>query len=550
MTPQAPNAQRTIDGMPVSPLRGLPAAERTLPRLLQRQADRHGDKPLLRFDGAERSFAQVRDAAAQAAGTLAAAGIGRGDRVALMCENRLELLDLILGCAWLGAVAVPLNTALRGGGLDHQLRDSGARALALDSALCEVLEPIAKPPALEAVWALDGVPERVPAGYPVSGPPAPGAAVPAVDADPGETAAILYTSGTTGAAKGVQCPQAQFHWWGVLMGETLEIGEEDVLYTNLPLFHTNALNAFVTALVAGAVFHVGPRFSASRFWPRVGDAGATVTYLLGAMVNILASRPVGVEDRAHSVRVALAPATPVALFDAFRDRFGVQLVEAYGSTETNAAIAVAPGAQRAGWMGRVRTGFHARVVDARDEEVAPGEAGELVLRHDEPYAFATGYFSAPEKTVEAWRNLWFHTGDRALRDEDGWFRFIDRLKDAIRRRGENISAFEVEQALLLHPAVASAAVFPIASELAEDEVAAAVVLAEGASVGEEELVRHCEPLLAYFAIPRYLRFVAELPSTANGKVRKAVLRDAGLLPGDWDREAAGVRLRRLGSGGR
>lgn len=550
MTSQAPNAQRAIDGMPVSPLRGLPAAERTLPRLLERQAARHGDKPLLRFDGAERSFAQVRDAAAQAAGTLAAAGIGRGDRVALMCENRLELLDLILGCAWLGAVAVPLNTALRGVGLEHQLVNSGARALALDSALCEVLEPIAKPPALEAVWALDGLPERVPAGYPVAGPPAPGAAVAPAGAEPGETAAILYTSGTTGPAKGVQCPQAQFYWWGVLMGETLEVGEDDVLYTNLPLFHTNALNAFVTALVAGAVFHVGPRFSASRFWSRVTEAGATVTYLLGAMVNILASRPPSpAEDRAHSVRVALAPATPVALFDAFRERFGIQLVEAYGSTETNAAIAVAPGDQRAGWMGRVRSGFHARVVDEHDEEVAPGEAGELVLRHDEPYAFATGYFGMDDKTVEAWRNLWFHTGDRVLRDEEGWFRFMDRLKDAIRRRGENISAFEVEQALLLHPAVASAAVFPVASELAEDEVAAAIVLAEGETVGCEELIRHCEPLLAYFAIPRYLRFVAELPSTANGKVRKAVLRDAGLLPGDWDREAAGVRLRRLGSGG-
>ncbi|ADB52299.1 ATP-dependent acyl-CoA ligase [Conexibacter woesei] len=542
--------EQAVDGMRPSPLRGLPVAEQTLPGLLARQAATYGDKPLLRFDGLERSFAEMRDAAAVAAGTLAAAGIARGERVALMCENRIELLDFVLGCAWLGAVAVPLNTALRGAQLEHQLVNSGARVLALDSALVELLEPLDPPPALEAVWALDGVPAAVPAGYAVLGPPAAAAPLPAAGAGPGDTAAILYTSGTTGPSKGVQCPQAQFYWWGVLMGEMLEIGEDDVLYTNLPLFHTNALNAFVQALVAGATYHLGPRFSASRFWPRVAEAEATVTYLLGAMVNILVSRPPSAEDRAHAVRVALAPATPVAIFDAFGERFGVQLAEAYGSTETNAPIGVSWREQRAGWMGRVRSGFHARVVDEHDDEVPDGVAGELVLRHDPPYAFATGYFAMPEKTVEAWQNLWFHTGDRVLRDEDGWLRFMDRLKDAIRRRGENISAFEVEQVLLAHPSVSAVAVFPVASELAEDEVAAALVLEDGTTADFEALVRHCEPRLAYFAIPRYLRVVAALPLTTNGKVRKAVLREEGITGDSWDREAAGVRLRRLGSGGR
>jgi crotonobetaine/carnitine-CoA ligase len=546
----ADTTERLVDGMRPSPLRGLPVLEQALPRLLERQAAAYGAKPLLRFDGLERSFAGMRDAAAVAAGTLAAAGIERGERVALMCENRIELLDFVLGCAWLGAVAVPLNTALRGAQLEHQLVNSGARVLAIDSALVELLGVIAPPPALEAVWALDGVPGSVPDGYRVLGAPAPAAAVAAVDFGPGETAAILYTSGTTGPAKGVQCPQAQFYWWGVLMGEQLAIGEDDVLYTNLPLFHTNALNAFVQALVAGATYHLGPRFSASRFWTRVADAGATVTYLLGAMVNILMSRPPGEEDRAHAVRVALAPATPVGLFDAFRDRFGVQLLEAYGSTETNAPIGVSWTEQRAGWMGRERSGFHARVVDEHDAECPSGVPGELVLRHDPPYAFATGYFAMPEKTVEAWQNLWFHTGDRVVRSPDGWFRFMDRVKDAIRRRGENISAFEVEQALLEHPAISAVAVFPVPSELAEDEVAAALVLEDGAAVDFEQLVRHCEPRLAYFAIPRYLRVVVELPLTTNGKVRKSVLRELGITGDSWDREAAGVQLRRLGSGGR
>jgi crotonobetaine/carnitine-CoA ligase len=531
-----------------SPLRGLPLTEQTFPGLLERQARRYGDKPLVRMGSIERSFAGTRDATARAAGLLRAAGIERGDRVALMCENRIELLDLILGATWIGAVAVPLNTALRGEQLAHQLRNSGTHVLAMDSALVDVLAHVHGVDALEEVWALDGVPSDVPADLAAAVREPPPAADPtaAADVGPGDTAAILYTSGTTGPSKGVCCPHAQFYWWGVLVGEMLEIGEDDTLYTVLPLFHTNALNAFVQALVAGATYELGPRFSASRFWEQAAASRATVTYLLGAMVNILMSRPAGPEDTAHTVRTALAPATPAARVDGFRERFGVQLVEGYGSTETNCPIGESWRGQRPGWMGRVREGFHARVVDALDAEVAPGEPGELVLRSDHPFAFATGYFGMPEKTVESWRNLWFHTGDRVVRDTDGWFAFMDRLKDAIRRRGENISSFEVEHALLEHPAVASVAVFPVASEMSEDEVAAAIVLREGHEPDPVALIRHCEPRLAYFAIPRYLRFAEALPLTENGKVRKAVLREAGVTEDMWDREAAGVTLRRLG----
>jgi crotonobetaine/carnitine-CoA ligase len=526
-----------------SPLRGLPAEQQTLPALLERQADRYGDKPLLRCGSVERSFTQMRDAVAAAAGLLGSAELRPGDRLALMCENRLEMLDLMLGCTWLGVSAVPLNTALRGEQLGHQLGNSGARVLVMDSALVHVLGSTEAPESLETVWALDGPPEAPP-GYTVTGPPPPAPAAAPATVGPGDTAAILYTSGTTGPSKGVCCPQAQFYWWGVIMGEVLDLGEDDVLYTCLPLFHTNALNAFSQALLAGATYHLGERFSASRFWDRIARSRATVTYLLGAMVNILMSRPQGPEDTAHHVTRALAPGTPTALFDQFAERFGVQLVEAYGSTEGNCTIAMPWTQQRAGYMGRALPDFEVLVVDEHDQPVTDGTPGELVMRHRPPYAFATGYWNMPEKTVEAWRNLWFHTGDRVVREPDGWYRFVDRVKDAIRRRGENISSFEVEQALLTHPAVASAAVFPVPSDMAEDEVAAAIVVADGAELDPIELIRHCEPRLAYFAIPRYLRIVDELPITENGKVRKAVLRQAGVTVDMWDREAAGVELRR------
>jgi carnitine-CoA ligase len=507
----------------------VPPSERTLPRLLERQAERWGDKTLLRAGAEERSFAELRAAAAAQAGALASAGVAPGDRVVVLSENRVEVLELWLGCAWLGAVLVPLNTALRGMQLEHVLADSGAKALAAEPELLERLELVRTKPPL--VWTIGGT-------LPRRADPLEPAAV-----RPGDPAAILYTSGTTGPSKGVVCPQAQWYWWAVSTGGVLGIRPDDVLHTTLPLFHTNALNAFCQALVAGATYVLAPRFSASAFWERVDDADATVTYLLGAMVSILLKRPPSELDRAHHVRVALAPATPAELHAPFLERFGVRLVDGWGSTETNIVLAQAPG-DRPGTIGRVVPGYEARVVDEDDAEVADGTPGELVVRHSEPFSFATGYFGMPEATVEAWRNLWFHTGDRVVRDPDGSFRFLDRMKDVIRRRGENVSSHEVEQVLLSHPDVAAAAVFPVPSELGEDEVMASVVPRAGGALEPLELVRFCEPRLAYFAVPRYVEVVAELPLTSTGKVEKFRLRDRGVTEATWDREQAGYELRR------
>jgi len=523
----------------------VPAAERTLPALLERQAAAHGDRPYLAVGDTSRTYAEMRDAVARTAGSFAAVGVRRGDRVAIMCENRSELLDAWFGCAWLGASLVPLNTATRGAQLEHVLGNSGPRVLAIEPDLAGHLDVVESlPPELERIWLLgaDGPYWR---GLPVEPFPGPGDALPPEAVAPDETVSILYTSGTTGPSKGVMCPQAQFYWWAV--GTAAMLGgltEDDVLYTCLPLFHTNALNACIQALIHGGRIVVGPRFSASAFWSRIAEADATVTYLLGAMVSILAKRAASPADRAHRVRVALAPATQAELHEVFLERFGVTLRDGFGMTETNAVIGALNGRQRPGTMGYVMPGYDAKIVDELDEEVPDGTPGELVLRADEPFSFATGYWRMPEKTVESWRNLWFHTGDRAVRDHDGSFRFLDRMKDAIRRRGENISAWEVEQVLIGHVDVAAAAVVPVPSELGEDDVMAFVVTRDGASLEPEELIRHCEPRLAYFAVPRYLEFLDELPLTENGKVRKFVLRERGVTDAAWDREAAGYVLRR------
>lgn len=534
-----------------SPLRGLALADQTLPSLLERQAAVYGDKLLLRTRGAELSFTDVRDHARAAAGVLAAAKIKAGDRVVLMSNNRLEFVQFVLGCAWLGAVVVPLNVALRGAQLQHALQNSDARLIIVESELLPVLETVGRPDQLEHVWvlgepwvregfsevALDSAPAVSTAGV---GPRA-------ASVGPATTLAILYTSGTTGPSKGVCCPHAQFYWWGIVVSELLELSDEDVLFTCLPLFHTNALNAFVQALVAGATFVIGDRFSASRFWMHAAEAHATVTYLLGAMINMLHAQPASPHDRTHRIRCALAPATPAALHAPFRERFGVELLEGYGSTETNAAIGARASHQRPGYMGLQLPDFEIDVVDENDAPIPDGTAGELVLRPRHPFSFATGYFGMPEATVSAWRNLWFHSGDRVVREADGWIRFIDRTKDAIRRRGENISSYEVEQALLEYPAVVAVAAFAVPSELAEDEVMAAIVLEAGAEVDPIELTRHCETRLAYFAIPRYLDILSDLPMTQNGKVSKVALRRRGVTETTWDREASGYELRRGGA---
>ncbi|MBC5783750.1 AMP-binding protein [Ramlibacter sp. USB13] len=518
----------------------LPPGERTLPGLLRRQARLFGARPFLSMPGAEWRHADAAQAAARRGGALRAAGVEQGDRVAVMCPNRAECLETVLGCGWIGAASVPVNSASMGPQIQYLLADSGARLLVIDEAFLDRLETAdLAATGLQQVWVVGA--SKAPAdigAVRVTSWPAPGDPVEAAAVQPADTFAILYTSGTTGPSKGVLCPHAQYYWWGANSADVLGVGEDDVLCTTLPLFHINALNTFAQAAVAGCRVHFLERFSASGFWPAMARTGATVVYLLGAMVPILLAQPAGAAERDHRVRIGLGPGVPEAAGTAFRERTGVLLLEGYGSTETNFVIATAPDSPRRGVMGWLRAGFEARVVDDADNELPAGEAGELVLRAGEPFAFATGYFGKPEKTVEAWRNLWFHTGDRVVREADGAFRFVDRIKDAIRRRGENISSWEVEQVLMAHAAVASVAVYPVRSELAEDEVMAAVVLREGASAAPAELAAFCTARLPKFAIPRYIDVLPELPRTENGKVQKYKLRERGVPPGCWDRSAA------------
>ncbi|WP_426425168.1 ATP-dependent acyl-CoA ligase [Bradyrhizobium genosp. A] len=520
----------------------FPPPDRILSTILTRQAEHYGDRVLLVAGDTRWTYSQTAAIAAASAKTLVDAGIKPGDRVALMCSNRPEFLQVYLGCAWLGAIVVPINTALRGFQLSHIFRNSQPALLVIEAQFLAAIETV--DPDVELpfrTWTIGAIAETRISPVPL---PALGDGVPAGAVHPGDTVAILYTSGTTGPAKGVCCPQAQLFWWGIYSARALGIREGDVLFTTLPLFHTNALNAFYQAILNGCTYVLEPKFSASGFWATARRHNATVGYLLGAMASMLLAQPKSEDDRGHRIRVALGGGVPPQIHRPFFERFGVPLVDGYGSTETNFVFAGSIPSDRPGTMGFLADGVEARIVDENDSELPAGQAGELILRAREPFAFASGYFGMPEKTVEAWRNLWFHSGDRVVRDSDGHYRFIDRMKDSIRRRGENVSSWEVEQTIQSHPAVATCAIYPLPSELGEDEVAAAILLEPGQSLQPVDVIRHCEGQIAYFAIPRYVRIVREMPLTENGKIKKGVLRDAGVTSDTWDREAAGIRVRR------
>jgi crotonobetaine/carnitine-CoA ligase len=315
-------------------------------------------------------------------------------------------------------------------------------------------------------------------------------------------------------------------------------------YNCLPLFHANSLLVTLMAgLPRGATTVFGERFSASGFWDEVKSSGATIISLLGSMVPILWNRPPAEDDSDNRVRVALAvPTPPISLHEAFEERFGLTLASLYGMTDIGLPIGTPCGVESPpGTCGIAHPDWECIVADEHDEEVPHNVAGELLVRPRKPFTMQMGYWRNPEATVETWRNLWFHTGDVLVRDDVGWFQYVDRKKDAIRRFGENISSFEVEMVVQTHPAVAEVAVYAVPAELSEDEVMAAVVLEPGMTCTPADLAAHCEELLPYFAVPRYVEMFSELPKTQTAKVQKEQLRERGVTPSTWDAGPRGKR---------
>jgi carnitine-CoA ligase len=505
----------------------------TLPAVLDAAAVRDPLHMFLRCDGRTLTTGALRDQARRFAGWLAGAGVEPGDRVAIMMANVPEFLAVWFGIAAAGAIEVPVHGAYRGPLLEHVLGESGARVLVCDPDVVERLEGLALP-ALERV--LTRGPELAAA---LEGPEP--AALPAVSRD--DVSCILYTSGTTGPAKGVVLPHSANLALARANVDLMEYTAADVLYTAFPLFHVNAkFTSVVSTLLTGATLVLDDAFSASRFWATMREHGVTSFNYMGSLLTILAKQPPSELDTTHGVQRAYGGAVPPSLWAPFEERFGVRLHEHYGMTEIGIAIRNTRTVRRMGSIGRPAPDYDARVAGPDDVECAPGEVGEIQVRPRNPGVMLREYWRRPDATIEAFANLWFHTGDRARRDEDGFFYYVDRLKDSIRRRGENVSAYDIEGVVDAFEGVVESAAYGVPSDLGEDDVMVAVVWAEGTEPRTEELIAWCRARLAAFSVPRYFRAVAALPKTPSQRVQKFRLRDEGVTADTVDRgDRAGGR---------
>ena len=528
-----------------------------LGRVLAQQARVKGDAPFLQFhDDAPVSFAEADAIGNRMANALLGMGIQPGERVGVMLPNSLEYCYVWFGLSRVNAVHVAINTAYKGVFLTHVLTNAGAEVMFMHpdylSWLADIEDDV---PALKMV-IVPGLSDRVPAfkrlkllpfDTLLKSPPDP-VDVPVRHSDIG---AIMYTSGTTGPSKGVLMPHAHNYLFGLGEVENLRLTADDVYYVCMPLFHANAmLMQLYGSLIAGCKAVIVTQFSASQWVEDIRKYGATVSNTLGVMNEFIIRQPPRPTDADHHLRLLLAIPVTEEIVAAFHTRFGIpKVIEGFGMTEVNIPLYFPlDEPERPGSCGKVyEKYFEMAIVDPdTDELLEPNAVGEIVVRPKEPFCFMQGYNAMPEKTVEAWRNFWFHTGDAGRRDKDGYFWYIDRIKDCIRRRGENISSYELEVVIGNHPDVDEAAAIAVKSDIpgGEDEVLAVLVPRPGATPRPEEILDYCTPRMPHFAVPRYLQFVPELPKTPSHKVQKAKLRERGLSPDTWDRESVGYKVRR------
>lgn len=514
--------------------------ERVFHYIIEDRAAATPERPFLMTHERRLSYGETNFAINRLANGFRARGVRKGDRVLVMLPSGIDYILVWQGLSKIGALMVPVNEAYHGRMLENQIVDADA-ALAIVAAhfLPRWSELAATPgfPASIAVHGdMDGSTSAI-AGLKLFGfddlsegggenPP------PAVDyVDP---TAILYTSGTTGPSKGVIYGFS--HAYATALPLARHCGPDDVFYMFLPMFHTGLPHVFGTVLLSGGCLAIREKFSTSAFWEDVRHFGATATLLISTMPAYLMAAAETPRDRDHGLAtIFMAPL--LKNLEAFRTRFGCRrVITLFNMTEASTPLISDADVTNVASCGKARPGITARIVDENDEALPPGQVGELVLRADNPWEFNLGYWRKPEATAEAWRNQWLHTGDLLSMDEDGNFYFKDRLKDAIRRRGENISSHEVELEVKAHPAIAECAAVAVPAELGDDEVKIVVTLFPGDMLEPRALIEFLLPRMPHYMLPRYIEFRDELPRTPTGKIQKMHLRQGG-TDGLWDREA-------------
>ena len=524
-----------------------------LPRILRDRAQTHPGRPYIRFgDGDWVTYGEIDLRANRIANALIARGLQKGQCVSTLMPNSVDQVALWFGILRAGGVQSPINLAYRGDFLSWVINLPESRFLVISDDLLDRLDKVADElPLLEHVflWSSDA-----PNGPNPKVNFEPFAVLDdAPDTDPGvevtwvDDARVMFTSGTTGRSKGVIKQHASDYFSGRTYNEVCGVTEDDVFYTCLPLFHSNAqMLSCYPALIAGARIQISTRYSSTNFWREVTECGATILNTVSAMNYFLWNTPPGEYDRAHKVTRIMAMPAPKDIYYEFKERFGIRWHEGYGLTETGMVTYVPPGIEKPGSCGMASPGFEVSVVEpGTDRPVPSGTSGEIVVDMKLPNIVMRAYAGMPEKTAEDFKNLKLHTGDLGQMDDDGYLYFMDRVKDYIRRRGENVSSMEVERIVASHPGVLEAAAVGVAADegaSSEQEILICVVPREN-PLDPHELLTYCVDKMPYFAVPRYVRFMEHLPKTPTERVRKVELRDMGLGDDVYDRAVSGPEVK-------
>ena len=512
---------------------------RFYPDLIEHQGKTLGDKPYLLHEDQIVSYAEFYRAACRAANGLAAQGARPGDGLAILMGNCAEYLSLFYGLPLGGFYNVPINVALKGDGLSFILTNSDVKYLVVDEDLYpRIAELGGSIGAIEKVFVRSTTDAPLPAGtFDLKSLLDASFERPGHDMDPEALTFLMYTSGTTGFPKGVVFRNRNVNIEGMAFLCSLLYKPDDVLYTALPLFHANALILSAAfAMSSGLPLGLEKRFSASGFWDSVRRYGGTSFNALGAMVPILMKQPEKPDDADNPVRVVFTAACPANLWEAFEKRFDVKIIEGYGAVDGGGTLIMNFGDSPVGSMGKPLNVNEWKLVDDDGKEVPQGEIGEFISKVEDKKTGGVEYYRNPEASKEKVHGEWVHSGDLMYTDKEGNLYFVDRKSDSMRRRGENISSFEVENMVEKHPAVAECAAFGVPSELGEDEVMVWVKPKGDAKLDLKDLMRHCAESMAYFMVPRYVDIVDDIPRTGTLRVQKTQMKKRGVTDRTWDRE--------------